>query len=242
MLLGSRFTRRRLLAGLALVAGALLAVWLGLDALVGWGVRREGRRIMGVPVSLSAARLRPFGTEVQLRSLVVPNPAGFAEGAALRLERVTARLAPRAVWRDPLVIDEVLVEGALVRVELRDKRTNLQALHAHAVAALAPAPGASSRRVLMRRLRVVGARASAPAPVPGRPRLTVPVKDLELRDVGGEGGATAAQLADLIARLIEPGLANALRSTDLAHILGSGADSGGEKAKSGWQKIKGIFH
>jgi hypothetical protein len=78
--------------------------------------------------------------------------------------------------------------------------------------------------------------------VPGRPRLTVPVKDLELRDVGGEAGATGAQLADLIARLMEPGLANALRSANLGRILGDGAGAGTGKAKSGWQKVKGIFN
>jgi hypothetical protein len=109
------------------------------------------------------------------------------------------------------------------------------------VSELAPVPAAPSRRVLIRRLRVLGARASAPAPVPGRPRLTVPVKDLELRNVGGETGATGAQLADLIARLMEPGLANALRSANLGRILGDGACAGSDKARSGWRKIKGIF-
>lgn len=227
---------------MGVTAAVLLALWLALDLVAAAVVRREGRRVTGVPVSLSAASVRPFAARLELRSLVVANPAGFGESPALTVDRVTVRLAPRAAWRDPLVVDEVLVEGALVRVELRDKRTNLQALHDHAVDALSTPAGTKSRRVLIRRLRVSGARASAPAPVPGRPRLTVPVKDLELRDVGGATGATGAQLADLLVRLVEPGLANALRSANLGRILGDGADSGADGARSGWQKIKGIFH
>lgn len=236
------FTRRRLLAGLAVAAGALLALWLALDLVVAAVVQREGRRVLGAPVTVSVAVVRPLAGQAWLRFLTVAQPPGFGEGAALSLERLTVRMAPQAAWRDPLVIDEVVVQGARVQVELRDKRTNLQALHAHAVSALAPVPGAPSRRVLIRRLRVLGARASAPAPVPGRPRLTVPVKDLELRNVGGEAGATGAQLADLIARLMEPGLAGALRSANMGRILGDGAGAGGDKARSGWQKIKGIFN
>ena len=40
---------------------------------------------------------------------------------------------------------------------------------------------------------------------------------------------------------MEPGLANALRSANLGRILGDGADSGADGARSGWQKIKGLF-
>ncbi len=225
-----------------MTAAALLGLWLALDVVAAAIVRREGRRVLGVPVSLSAARLRPFAGQLELRSLAVANPPGFGESPALTLERVSVRLAPRAVWRDPLVVDEVRVEGALVRVELRDKRTNLQTLHDQALAALAAPAGTRPRRVVLRRLRVLGARASAPAPVPGKPRLSVPVKDLELRDVGGDSGVTGAQLADLVAHLMEPGLGNALRSASLGRILGDGADSGAEGARSGWQKIKGILH
>ncbi len=176
--------------------------------------------------------------EIPLRS-DLPHFTVVAEldGTIYRLEfRWNTREA--AYYMHMYDADEVLIQGALVRVDLRDKRTNLQALHEHALAALAPAPGARSRRVLVRRLRILGARASAPAPVPGQPRLTVPVRDLELRDLGGENGVTGSQLADLVARLLEPGLANALRSADLGRILGGGAD----KARSGWQKIKGVFH
>ncbi len=154
---------------------------------------------------------------------------------------MTLRLSPRAAWRDPLVIDEVVVEGALVRVELHGQRTNLRALHDHAVAALAPPPGTCSRRFRIGRLRFVEARSSVPAPLSGWPRVTVPIKDLERRDVGAEEGATGAQLVGLIVRLIEPGLANALRSADFGRILGDGVANGADRVGAGWQKVKGIF-
>ncbi len=239
--LGSLVTHGGLLTGLALTAAVLLVLWLGLDALVAWVVRREGRRLMGAPVTLAAAWLRPFAAEVELRSLAAANPPGFVEGAALSLERVTVRLAPRAAWRDPLVVDEVTVEGALVRVELRGGLTNLQALRDHAVAALAPGPGSRPRRFLVGRLRFVDARSSVPAPVSGWPRLTVPIRHLELRDLGGPGGVTGAQLVDVVARLIEPGLVNALRSTDFGRLLGEGVANGAGQVSAGWRAIKGIF-
>jgi hypothetical protein len=63
----------------------------------------------------------------------------------------------------------------------------------------------------------------------------VPLKDLELRDVGREqGGLTPSQVVQLVARLMEPGARNALRSTDVRRLGGEGAQSAG-------RRLRGLF-
>jgi len=166
------------------------------------------------------------------RRLVVPNPPGFRDEPALSVGRVSVRLTARGLSGDPLVIEEIRVSDATVRIDAKGGRTNLRALHDRATGA---AGGASGRRVVIRHVRVSGARATASAPGIGGPRFTVPIRDFELHDVGGRDGATSAELADVLLKLVEPSAGNALRHAD---PIGAAGAAAGKAAEA----IKRLFH
>jgi hypothetical protein len=63
-----------------------------------------------------------------------------------------------------------------------------------------------------------GGQASAPGPFGAR--IKVPVKDIELKGVGEDkGGLTPIELADFLLDLMDPGLGNAVRNTDVGAMV-----------------------
>jgi hypothetical protein len=226
----------RLRQAAPLVVGALgvlgLAVALAAGPLSAWTVARSGRAVLDVPVRVAAAWPAWPPLAVSLRGVVVPNPPGFRAEPALWIGHIRVRVSPQGLLGDPLVVEEIAVSDVLVRVDALDGRTNLQALHQRARRA---AGGDTGRRLLIRRFRVSRARATAAAPGIGGPRVTVPIKDFELRELGGPRGATHAQLADTVLKLVEPSVANALRRADPAGAFGAAVGKAAEK-------IKGLFH
>ncbi len=95
--------------------------------------------------------------------------------------------------------------------------TNLEALRGRVHEALGRPPR-SSRRVVIGRLVFRGGHASAPGPFGAR--ITVPVKDIELSGVGeAKGGLTPIELADFMIDLMDPGLGNAVRNTDVGAMV-----------------------
>lgn len=225
-------------AALGLAGGLLLllvAALLGLDLAAAWIVERGGHAALGVRVKVARASVSLLSGELGLEGLEIANPPGFSQRPVLSVGRLRVSVSRRALGQDPLTVDAIEASGVLVQVEAAGGLTNLEALRRNAQAFAASQQGPDPRRVLVRLLRVRGSRASAELPVPGRPRATVPLKDLELRDVGREhGGLTPSQVVQLVARLMEPGARNALRSTDLRRLGGQGAQATG-------RKLRGLF-
>lgn len=239
---GSPALRRRPLLVLAALALGLAAAWLALDPLVAWVLEREGAALLGAPVAVGRARLRLARAELSLEGLRIGNPPGFAAEPAASVQRLTLRIAPRSLRAAVVEVEELVVQGAALRVEGSARGTNWQALLRHAQERLGAREGSAPLRLIVRRFSVRAARASASAPLPGRPRLTVPLKDLELRDVGtATGGVTPRELVGILARLLEPGLKNALHSSDLGGLLGDGAGDAAGKAGSAIDKLKEVF-
>jgi hypothetical protein len=219
----------------AFLAGSLAALALAGLAAVGplgaWAFARAGRTALDVPVTVDSGWPGwPPGT-LSFHGLRVANPPGFRAEAAIAVETLHVRATPGGLLGDPLVVEEIVVSGALVSVLSREGRTNLRALHQRARAATGASEG---RRIRVKRLRILGSRATSAPPGIGGPRLTVPVRDFEVRDLGGTRGATPAQLADAVLKLVEPGIGNALRRTDALGATGGALDKAGDA-------IKGLF-
>jgi uncharacterized protein involved in outer membrane biogenesis len=137
---------RLALALLALVMGTAVAS----GPLIAWSVAHAGRSAVGVPVGVAAAwPTWPLG--VSLRGLVVANPPGFRSEPALSIGRIGVRVTPHGLSADPLVVEEVTLSNPLLRVDVENGRTNLQALQRRAQAASGDAGG---RRIVIRRLRI----------------------------------------------------------------------------------------
>jgi hypothetical protein len=192
-----------------IAAGAWIAMRTALPAFVA----REATAAAGTTITVERV---PFGLlppRVDLAGLRIPNPPGYGGADLLAIDRLSMRLEASSLLGDRVRLSEVRVEGFTLRLERVGGRTNLDALRDRVRVAQA-ANRSASRRIVIGVLRVRGGRVSAPAPF-GR-RVNVPVRDLELKNVGGDkAGLAPAELADLLLRLMDPSLRNAARNVDL---------------------------
>ena len=210
----ARRRRGRLLAGLATFG---LLAWLGSGPVVQWLVAREGSRALAMRVTVDRARVGLVGPRLRLEGFALGNPPGFGDERMLAAERISVRVDPTSIVRGTIRVPEVAVDGFVLRVESAGGRTNLDALRGRLHEALGR-PARSSRRVVIGRLVFRGGHASAPGPFGAR--ITVPVKDIELSGVGEEkGGLTPIELADFMLDLMDPGLGNAMRNTDVGALV-----------------------
>ena len=210
----ARRRRGRLLAGLATFG---LLAWLGSGPAVQWLVAREGSRALAMRVTVDRARVGLVGPRLRLEGFALGNPPGFGDERMLAAERISVRVDPTSIVRGTIRVPEVAVDGFVLRVESAGGRTNLDALRGRLHEALGR-PARSSRRVVIGRLVFRGGHASAPGPFGAR--ITVPVKDIELSGVGEEkGGLTPIELADFMLDLMDPGLGNAMRNTDVGALV-----------------------
>jgi len=210
----SRRRTGRLVAGLAIVS---LLAWLGSGPAVQWLVAREGSRALAMRVTVHRAHVGLVGPRLRLEGFALGNPPGFGDERMLGAERISVRVDPTSLVHRTIRVPEVAVDGFVLRVESAGGRTNLEALRGRVHEALGR-PTRSSRRVVIGRLVFRGGHASAPGPFGAR--ITVPVKDIELSGVGEEeGGLTPLELADLVLDLMDPGLGNAVRNTDVGAMV-----------------------
>jgi hypothetical protein len=168
-------------------------------------------------VTVDRARVGLVGPRLRLEGFALGNPPGFGDEWMLAAERISVRVDPMSLVRGTIRVPEVAVDGFVLRVESAGGRTNLEALRGRVHEALGRPPR-SSRRVVIRRLVFRGGHASAPGPLGAR--ISVPVKDIELSGVGEEkGGLTPTELADFLIDLMDPGLGNAVRRTDVGGMV-----------------------
>jgi hypothetical protein len=215
----------------AILAALVLASVAAVGPLGAWAFARAGRTVLDVPVAVASGWPAWPPGALAFRGLNVANPPGFPREPVVTIQALRVRVTPRGLAGDPLVVEEIVISGALVSVDAREGLTNLRALHQRARAATA---GQEGRRIRVKTLRILGARARSAAPGIGGPRVTVPVRDFEVSDLGGGQGATPAQLADAVLKLVEPSVGNALRRADALGAAGSALDKAGAA-------IKGLF-
>jgi hypothetical protein len=204
----------RIVAAAVLVAGLLVALATGPAAR--WTSARAATAVLATPVTVERVRLEPFARRVRIEGLTVHNPPGYGGEPLLTVRRLSVRVEAASLLDETVRLPEVRVDGYVLRVERGAGHTNLDELRRRVMDALGRDPRAS-RRVLVERLVVRGGRASAPGPF-GR-RITVPIKDREMRGIGdAERGLTQMELADFVLGLMEPSLRNAVANTDLGGL------------------------
>jgi hypothetical protein len=203
--------RRFAVAGLSLAA-CVLSAWGVLAVFAPGLVARRASALLGTSVTVAQASVGVFPPRLTLAGLRVANPPGFSALPLLAVERLSVRVEAATLLADTLRVPEVTIDGFEMRVQRSGGRTNVEALRDRVRGAMASS-AQSTRRIVIGRLRVRGGRVSAPAFL-GR-RISAPVRDFELKDVGKEkGGILPGQLADLVLRLMDPSLSHAVHNVD----------------------------
>jgi uncharacterized protein involved in outer membrane biogenesis len=199
-----------LLSVIILVLASVIGMILWLDAAIKAGIERIAPQVTGSAVTLDAVTVSLLTGTVQIGGLTIGNPKGFRTPLAFRVESIRVRLRWRTFLSSPLVIEAVEIVAPQVMAEgigagnLRQLHNNVQGFAAGIASGRATdGPAGSSpppRKYSVNRLEIIHGRAVVTFGGGGSTKeLEIAIPDLHVTDMGTPGGATAEQLAMMVA-------------------------------------------
>lgn len=220
---------------LGLVAVLVTAFYFG--RIVQHAVQTFGPKITGTSVKI--AGIRCFPGSIQINGLEIGNPPGYTTPFALRFDELKIDASLSGLTRNPLLLREVRIVAPEVYMETKEGQSNLEKIQQHALRVTArrekPDPNGkgANKKVIVNRLTVEGAKLHVKAALLGGNNVTLPVPDIELRDLGkGTSGLTIAEVTSTVLGQMLNGVGRALQ--------GMGANVGTGIGNLG-SKLKGIF-
>jgi hypothetical protein len=254
-----------LIAVPVLIIVILLVVLGSLNRIVKAGVETVGPKVTGTAVTLNSVKISPFSGQGALGGLLIGNPAGFKTDSAFELGQIRVNIDLKSVKSDKIVIEEIFIDGPKITFEgdLRGSniakiRENIAAFSGGGAPAkeAAPAPSPETekkpgKKVQIDRFVLKNGEIQLAATLAGGELVTVPLPDIELRDIGKDSdGATVEKVVNKVFPAIYKAITEAVLSSDTllkesAKALEEGAKKAGEEAKEEASKIvegvKGIF-
>ncbi len=235
-----------IVAGVIIVV--LVAVLVGilfyLGAAVKTAVNQAGPRILGVPVSLDHAKVRPLSGTVVLGGLRVGNPEGFKTEQAFSLGSLDIQLDVKSLFSGPIVVRHIHITGPEISYEQTLTGNNLGALiegldkgKAGAPEAGEPAPAAEQeqkpgRKVIIEDFQLRGAQVNLSLPGMQGKAIPLPLPPIVLSDIGKESdGASLKETLSKIMGAIVGSVGKVAASS--VNLLGSGAKAVGAGAQQG---------
>lgn len=183
---------------LAVFAGGIFWMFSGADDVLQHAVERIGSASLGSRVHVKKVDIDVISGEITLKGLEVANPAGFADGPAIVVDKTTVVMAHEVGKGGLPVLSSVVIEAPRIAYETGDGGSNLATLlanaRAHAQSGAAATPAAASEdgvpppRLVIQDLYIHGGRVTLNG------QALEPLEDIHLSNLGGETGATAAAL------------------------------------------------
>lgn len=190
-----------LIAVLALVAVAVaVALRYGareLDGAVASTIERHGSALTGTDVHVDGVDLQLTAGRADLAGLTVDNPRGYETDYAVRVGSAAVTLDIGSLAGEVPIIEELILDGALINAEQRETGSNLTDIQKHATSSSGePAAGGEPERIVVERFRVRNARVLVTSPHLRKPE-ELQLKDVVVDNIGGAtGGATYSEAAE----------------------------------------------
>ena len=209
---------KKLLFGFLLIIAALLLVaFFSLNFIVKKAVNTYGPRIAKVAVHLGGADLSPFSGSGKLSNLLIGNPEGYKTPSAILLGSIKARTEPRALFSDPIIVNEIAIQSPEITLEgtpfgnnLGKLLENLKGTSSEDSTATTADPS-KSKKFIVKEITISGAVLHISVSAANQSfnqDLTLP--DIHIENVGtAEGGVTGGQLAQ---QILTPLINSAIRS------------------------------
>lgn len=184
------------LAAVAIAAAVALRYGAGrLDSVVGATVERYGSTVTGTDVSVDGVSLALTAGRAELAGVTVGNPRGYETDYAVHIGRASVELDVASLAGDVPVVEEIVLDGALINAEQRDAASNLTDIQRHATASSGEAPAGEPGRIVVERFRVNDARVLLTSEYLSEPE-ELPLRDVVVEGIGSGTGATYSEAAE----------------------------------------------
>jgi hypothetical protein len=167
-----------------------------LDGAVAGAIERHGSALTGTSVDVDGVDLALSAGRVDLAGLTVGNPRGYDTDYAVRIGSAAVELDIGSLAGAVPVIEELVLDGALINAEQRGAASNLTDIEQHATAPSGRAPAGDPGRIVVERFRVRSARVLLTSEHLGTPE-ELPLRDVVVENIGSAaGGVTYSEAAE----------------------------------------------
>ena len=201
-------TTGKIVAGgvVAVVAVVIVVATLvvsNLDDIIRKAVESVGTEVTGTRVSLDAVKFSLTDGRGEFHGLSIANPPGYTTENAFHMTEIAIQVDPGSLAGKVIVIDEILIDGALVVAEQKAVSTNLKELLANveqsgsqdpSSSAAAEDSAAAQVRLMVKKFSFINNSASIVTEQWGTKTLSIP--DVNMQNIGDrETGLTPQELA-----------------------------------------------
>lgn len=221
----------RLLLILAALLGAVTVLLTHqLDLVVENSIADYGSAMTRVRVGVDAVKIATDSGKRSLGTIEIGNPAGFHSEYAVRAEKIDVRLDLASMFEDVVIIRLIVVNGPTVNYEKSATMTNFDSIRRNIVDYLrhAGADESLGKRLIVEELTICNAKAWASAPAMGAKKVSIPLRDITLRNIGvAQRGLTPGELGLELAQALEARLSRAVSFERLVEATDTGDETTG---------------
>lgn len=203
---------------LLIVAAGTLYLYTNRNELVARLIEQEGSEATQTDVNVGSVSIDLGEGTAGVSSLTIANPDGFSNNPAISLEGFDIDLDPLAITSDPVVIRDITVDGARLRIEQTGTENNLKTI-VSSLQRLSSGQQATEesagKKLIIDRFELTGASAVLLVPQLDEER-EIKLPRIVLTDIGrATNGATATAVAT---QILEPIIEQALESAAAGRV------------------------
>ena len=203
---------------LLLLAGGGLFFYL--DSIVKSGIEVVGSNLLGTEVTVDSVSLSPLSGQGSISGLRVENPEGFESQYAFELDSVLVSIDVNSVFTDAAEIESIVIMQPVITYETKIASDNIRTLLDNLGEGDAPSSDPeteddSAQQIVIREFRMVGSQLNFVSALVSAP---ITLADIEIRDIGAEGGSASA--ANAVRVVLQELVASILNSDDLPGLDG----------------------
>ena len=203
---------------LLLLAGGGLFFYL--DSIVKSGIEVVGSNLLGTEVTVDSVSLSPLSGQGSISGLRVENPEGFESQYAFELDSVLVSIDVNSVFTDAAEIESIVIMQPVITYETKIASDNIRTLLDNLDEGDAPSSDPeteddSAQQIVIREFRMVGSQLNFVSALVSAP---ITLADIEIRDIGAEGGSASA--ANAVRVVLQELVASILNSDDLPGLDG----------------------
>lgn len=213
----------------AIVIAVVYTLYSSLDSIIAAEIEKYGSQITGTAVRVGGVNLDLISGKGEITGFSVANPAGFDTPKAMEVGKIALAVDMGSITASPVVIKEVDIDKPRVTYEIGAHGNNIDALTRHVEAETGSdgdgtagdgTADGEGRKLLIENLYVRGGELSVSATGLKGKTMNVNLDNIHLRNIGkGEGGASAEQVAGIIAASLFKWLGVAIKVVDLQDLM-----------------------
>jgi len=230
----------------AVAVVAAVVTYLKLGAIVKAAVETLGPEVTQTEVRLKSVSLSPFSGNGSIRGIFIGNPAGFKTPSAFQLNSVRMAVDLKSLRGNRVVVKEMVVDGPEVTFEGSLSGSNLSRIQKNVESFVPASPKGKGEKpkkemkVEIGLFKVTNGKVNLSLTALGGKSLSVPLPDIELRDIGRKsGGATVGEAAKEMFGAITGAATKAVAGA--GNLLKGGTEKLDSAGKAAAGMVKGLF-